>query len=87
FGEADQLQERPAQIENKMKQIPVHEMKTDKAIEHTADGIAIIGMSGQFPKANSVTEFWDNIIHGKNCISEVPKERWDRRKFASGDKE
>lgn len=85
FGEANQQQERSAQIENKMKRIPVHEVKTDKTIEHAADDIAIIGMSGQFPKANSVTEFWDNIIHGKNCISEVPIERWDWREFASTD--
>ncbi|MCY8278631.1 beta-ketoacyl synthase N-terminal-like domain-containing protein, partial [Bacillus inaquosorum] len=62
-----------------MKQIPAYEMKTDKSTELMADGMAIIGMSGQFPKANSVTEFWDNIIHGRNCISEVPKERWDWR--------
>ncbi|TYS11709.1 methyltransferase [Bacillus subtilis] len=87
FGGVDQQQERSAQIENQMKQMPADEMKTDKAIEHAADGIAIIGMSGQFPKANSVTEFWDNIIHGKNCVSEVPKERWDWREFAKVDKE
>ncbi|MGG0025446.1 beta-ketoacyl synthase N-terminal-like domain-containing protein [Bacillus inaquosorum] len=87
FGETNQQQERSAQIENQMKQIPAYEMKMDKSTELMADGMAIIGMSGQFPKANSVTEFWDNIIHGRNCISEVPKERWDWRKFASADKE
>ncbi|MGF2819215.1 beta-ketoacyl synthase N-terminal-like domain-containing protein [Bacillus subtilis] len=87
FGEAHQQEERPAQIENQMKQIPAYETNTDKTIEHAADGIAIIGMSGQFPKANSVTEFWDNLIQGKNCVSEVPKERWDWRKYAAADKE
>lgn len=70
-----------------MKQIPAYETNTDKTIEHAADGIAIIGMSGQFPKANSVTEFWDNLVQGKNCVSEVPKERWDWRKYAAADKE
>ncbi|MER0466096.1 beta-ketoacyl synthase N-terminal-like domain-containing protein [Bacillus cabrialesii subsp. cabrialesii] len=87
FGEAEQQEDRPAQIESKMKEVPSYEMKTDQTIDHAADGIAIIGMSGQFPKANSVTEFWDNIIQWKNCISEVPKERWDWRKFSSADQE
>lgn len=33
------------------------------------DGIAIIGMSGRFPGAQSVEEFWSNLISGKDCIS------------------
>ncbi|AIW88373.1 beta-ketoacyl synthase, N-terminal domain protein [Bacillus mycoides] len=71
----------------RLLQKTAYEMNTDKTIEHAADGIAIIGMSGQFPKANSVTEFWDNLVQGKNCVSEVPKERWDWRKYAAADKE
>ena len=38
--------------------------------------IAIIGMSGQFPKANNVNEFWQNLLAGRDCISEVPSDRW-----------
>ena len=30
----------------------------------TSDGIAIIGMSGRFPGAGSVDEFWRNLIAG-----------------------
>ena len=45
--------------------------------EETAqEGIAIIGMSGQFPKAKTVTEFWDNLALGRDCISEIPASRW-----------
>jgi polyketide synthase PksN len=39
--------------------------------------IAVIGMAGQFPKAATLEQFWDNIAQGRNCISEVPRERWD----------
>ena len=39
--------------------------------------IAIIGMSGRFPMAGDVAEFWDNLLAGKDCITEIPKERWD----------
>lgn len=31
--------------------------------------IAIIGMSGRFPGANTVDEFWQNIRAGRDCIS------------------
>jgi acyl transferase domain-containing protein/7-keto-8-aminopelargonate synthetase-like enzyme/acyl carrier protein/SAM-dependent methyltransferase len=44
------------------------------------DDIAIIGMSGQFPGANNLDEFWENIALGKNSISEIPKSRWDIKK-------
>ncbi|RMD99167.1 MAG: polyketide synthase, partial [Deltaproteobacteria bacterium] len=39
--------------------------------------IAIIGMSGIFPKALTLEEFWRNIQEGVDCIIEVPRERWD----------
>lgn len=38
--------------------------------------IAIIGMSGMFPGAEDVDTFWDNLVQGKDCISEIPAERW-----------
>ncbi|MGE3776669.1 MAG: aminotransferase class III-fold pyridoxal phosphate-dependent enzyme, partial [Pirellulaceae bacterium] len=33
------------------------------------DGIAIIGMSGRFPGAKSVEQFWQNLVAGIDCIS------------------
>ncbi|WP_033576304.1 FkbM family methyltransferase [Dickeya chrysanthemi] len=38
--------------------------------------IAIVGMSGQFPKAKNLQQFWNNLSKGEDCISEVPPERW-----------
>ena len=37
--------------------------------------IAIIGMSGRFPHADTVTEFWENLANGTSCLSEIPHER------------
>ena len=48
---------------------------------YQSEPIAIIGMSGQFPKAKNIDAFWKNISQGKNCITEVPKERWDTNTF------
>ena len=39
--------------------------------------IAVIGMSGRFPQAADLEAFWDNIRNGRDCITEVPPERWD----------
>ncbi|QGZ36672.1 non-ribosomal peptide synthetase [Stappia indica] len=50
------------------------------AVAETASGaVAIIGMSGIFPGAADVASFWQNLVEGRDCISEVPSERWDWR--------
>ena len=36
---------------------------------NTLNGIAIIGMSGRFPNAENVREFWSNLCNGVDCIS------------------
>lgn len=43
--------------------------------------IAIIGLSGRYPMADNLEAFWENLKQGKNCIREVPKERWDWRDY------
>lgn len=43
--------------------------------------IAIVGMSGVFPKAENLDEFWENLKCGEDCISEIPENRWDWRAY------
>jgi len=43
---------------------------------HNED-IVIVGLSGRYPKANNLNEFWINLKKGVDCISEVPKKRWN----------
>lgn len=43
--------------------------------------IAIVGLGGIFPDANTVDEFWQNIISGHNSIAEVPLDRWDSKLY------
>jgi acyl transferase domain-containing protein len=38
--------------------------------------IAIVGMSGLFPQARTLKEFWENILNKRDCITEVPASRW-----------
>lgn len=50
-----------------------------------SDAIAIIGMSGQFPKADTLEQFWANLAEGRDCISEVPKGRWNMESYFDND--
>ena len=53
-----------------------------KGQERTKDAvrdIAVIGMSGMFPDAKNVSEFWDNLLQGKNSVKEIT--RWDLDSF------
>lgn len=34
--------------------------------------VAIIGIYGRFPMADNLDEFWNNLVDGKDCISEIP---------------
>ncbi|TYC75466.1 amino acid adenylation domain-containing protein [Stappia sp. BW2] len=45
------------------------------------DPIAIIGLAGRYPGARSLEDFWKNLAAGRDCITEVPAERWDHRRF------
>ncbi|WP_437643502.1 SDR family NAD(P)-dependent oxidoreductase [Sorangium sp. So ce362] len=45
------------------------------------DDIAIIGMSGRYPKAPDLDAFWANLKAGRDCIEEIPAERWDHRRY------
>ncbi|MFE5706478.1 SDR family NAD(P)-dependent oxidoreductase [Rhodococcus koreensis] len=38
--------------------------------------IAIVGMSGLFPKARNHREYWQNIVDGIDCTEDVPESRW-----------
>ncbi|WP_054814730.1 type I polyketide synthase [Nocardia arizonensis] len=38
--------------------------------------IAIVGMAGLFPQARNAGEYWQNIVDGADCTTEVPADRW-----------
>ncbi|MDC8758414.1 SDR family NAD(P)-dependent oxidoreductase [Janthinobacterium sp. hw3] len=48
--------------------------------------VAIVGMSGRYAQAGNVDEFWENLKQGRNCISEIPAERWDHRRYFDAEK-
>ncbi|MBO0856872.1 MAG: SDR family NAD(P)-dependent oxidoreductase [Chloracidobacterium sp.] len=47
--------------------------------------IAIIGVAGRYPSAENLEEFWRNLRSGRDCITEIPAERWDCGKIYDPD--
>ena len=48
--------------------------------------IAIIGLSGRYPQAKNIKEFWENLKAGKDCVTEIPKDRWDANEYFDSNK-
>ncbi len=63
--------------------IAVEEMqrKLRKINAEKNEPIAVIGLSGRFPKARNIKEYWDLLVNKQDGISEVPKERWEIEKY------
>jgi acyl transferase domain-containing protein/acyl carrier protein/SAM-dependent methyltransferase len=71
--------------------LPVAVTKSPPAVRHAERmvasprrvDIAIIGISGRYPGAANVDEFWENLKAGTDSITEVPADRWDGKFFQS----
>ncbi|MHA4809439.1 SDR family NAD(P)-dependent oxidoreductase [Flavitalea flava] len=40
--------------------------------------VAIVGMACIYPGAKDIGQYWNNILSGKDCITEVPDDRWNK---------
>jgi len=49
------------------------------------ESIAIIGMSGRYPGAHDLHEYWSNLVQGRNSVREIPKERWNVSRYYDPD--
>ncbi|MEE8059503.1 MAG: beta-ketoacyl synthase N-terminal-like domain-containing protein, partial [Pseudomonadales bacterium] len=49
--------------------------------------IAIIGLSGRYPQADTLEAYWQNIKAGKDCITEIPEARWSLQGFFHADQQ
>jgi polyketide synthase PksN len=41
--------------------------------------IAIVGMAGRYPKAKNMKELWENLAQGRDCIEDIPADRYEGR--------
>lgn len=43
--------------------------------QYKDEDVAVIGMSGRFPEADNLEEFWSNLVSGRDSVREFPKSR------------
>ncbi|MEU3838478.1 beta-ketoacyl synthase N-terminal-like domain-containing protein [Streptomyces sp. NPDC028635] len=48
--------------------------------------VAVIGVAGRFPQADGLQQLWDNLLAGRDSITEIPRERWDAQALYDPDK-
>ncbi|NHI05601.1 beta-ketoacyl-acyl-carrier-protein synthase II [Streptomyces sp. KO7888] len=44
---------------------------------HRGRDIAVIGIGGRYPHADDLDGFWSVLREGRDCVTEVPADRWD----------
>lgn len=47
-----------------------------KGLNDLRHSVAIVGMGMRLPKADTLEEFWELLVNGKDGISSVPQGRW-----------
>ena len=64
---------------------------SEKPVNATAGGdrtannqIAIIGLAGRYPKAQTLGAFWQNLKNGVDSITEIPASRWNYDDYVAG---
>ncbi|WP_170292322.1 non-ribosomal peptide synthetase [Xanthomonas maliensis] len=55
---------------------PAIEQSAAAAPRDPCEPIAIIGLAGQYPHARTLEAFWQNLRAGRDCIDEIPSQRW-----------
>ncbi|MCY9109397.1 SDR family NAD(P)-dependent oxidoreductase [Bacillus atrophaeus] len=72
---------------NRSRFIGEHGKQNQSGHEYSKEEIAIVGLSGRYPMAENLDQLWENLKAGKDCISEVPADRWDHTNFFDSDKQ
>nr|AIS92918.1 polyketide synthase [Stigmatella aurantiaca Sg a15] len=42
----------------------------------SVEPIAIVGLACRYPGADSAEALWENALHGRNAVTDIPEERW-----------
>ncbi|MBA2649828.1 MAG: SDR family NAD(P)-dependent oxidoreductase, partial [Legionella sp.] len=87
----DSLKSNPLNLKNKhmpqLNKIPSHvslaEFSLSEEMNQSNRDIAVIGMSGRYPMAKNLQDFWDNLLKAKDCIIEIPDNRWNIKDYCN----
>ncbi|WP_455884055.1 polyketide synthase [Serratia proteamaculans] len=56
-------------------------------VDREIEPIAIIGISGIYPEAETLEQYWNNLKAGKDSITEIPADRWSLDGFYHSDRD
>ncbi|MGJ7907989.1 SDR family NAD(P)-dependent oxidoreductase [Actinopolyspora sp. H202] len=45
------------------------------------EAIAVIGLAGRYPGVQDLDEFWENLVSGRDGVTEVPQDRWEHSHY------
>ncbi|HEX2925758.1 MAG TPA: beta-ketoacyl synthase N-terminal-like domain-containing protein, partial [Ruminiclostridium sp.] len=70
-----------AENQNTLSSLRTHKEQNGLFFDRTSDSsafepIAIIGISGRYPRAKTLKDYWEILKTGTDCITEIPEERW-----------
>lgn len=81
FWFAKTLAELNQKIEAEKSKEMNNNISQGKQSENTSNHIAIVAMDCIFPDAPDFTAFWNNLLLGKDAITEIPLSRWNNEKY------
>src|SRR5262249_4886545 len=86
-AQASRANSAPASANEGSRFAPVSRPEISSAIRGaTCADIAIIGVSGRYPKAGDLATFWQRLQGAESCIGEVPAERWNSDQYYTPEK-
>ncbi len=69
------------------KTVKVESASNEKGKAYKQEDIAIIGLSGRYPGADNMEEFWKHLCEGADSVTEIPQERWNYKEYYSANPE
>ncbi|WP_460732712.1 SDR family NAD(P)-dependent oxidoreductase [Lysobacter tyrosinilyticus] len=67
-----------------VRRAPSARTTSERAI---SEPIAIVGLSGRYPEAETLQDYWRNLRDGKDCVVEIPESRWRWQDYYTSDRE
>ena len=63
-------------IKNRYQRITLINKNKSDSFYFNIQDIAVIGVAGRYPQAATIEDYWKNLSTGKNCIAEIPEDRF-----------
>jgi thioester reductase-like protein len=74
WGEPDKVRARPEFRHEERAAASPRTEDTSRARRRL--DIAVVGLSGRYPGASDLDEFWRNLVEGRDSVTEIPSDRW-----------